>query len=379
MKICFLSSMHPHNDKRVHDKEARSLQEAGFEVVHVCPGTVGNLEGESWVSDGVRIQQYKSAKGLYARLRQLKHLYKLGADEDADVYHCNEVDSWFVGVALKILRKKKCIFDVHEHYPSTFAESRFPKLIRPIIISIVRSVFAILLPFTDRVVLAKQTVGGDFNCSNEKKVLVQNFTPIGGLSLARERKARVPNSKMTIVHLGLFGKIRGWPEVLKAIAKTDEKINLQIIGTINDGTFEEFNDKVKELGLEGRVEVLDWMPFDEAFDYLLNADVGIIAFQPHIQNHVFAMPHKLFDYMAAGMSVLMPKQAIEVAPIVDDADCGLLVDPSDFVDIANGITALFNDPESAYKMGIRGQNAVKEKYNWESEAEKLLDMYNELK
>lgn len=378
MKVCFISSMHPANDKRVHDKEARSLRDAGFDVVHVCPGGEFGADVRSRITDGVRIRQYAAGGGLLGRVRQLRRLYRVAAQENADIYHCNEVDSWFVGAALKLLRKKRCVFDVHEHYPSTFAESRFPRWLQPAVVRIVELVFAALLPFTDRIVLAKSSVGNDFNCADEKKVLVRNFTPLSGLSVAGERPIRRTGMPMTIVHLGLFGKLRGWPEVLRALTMADEHVRLKVIGTINDGTSDEFSATAQGLGLQDRIELLDWMPFERAFGHLLEADVGLIAFQPHVQNHVYAMPHKLFDYMAAGMSVLMPKQAVEVAPIVESTGCGLLIDPSDPVDLARGINELFHHPKKAHEMGKRGQAAVRATYNWEAEAKKLVKMYKGL-
>ncbi len=378
MKICFISSMHPADDKRVHAKEAVSLNSAGFEVVHICPGGFKAGRVIDSVSDGVRVRQYFSKPGLRARLGQLKLLYKIAAAEKADVYHCNEVDSWFVGVALKIVRGSGCVFDVHEHYPSTFAESRFHKILRPSITALVKLVFSMLLPFTDRVVLAKRTVGGDFRCPASKKVLVQNFSPLKTLAIADGRIPRAPGAPMTMVHLGLFSRLRGWPQVLDALALCDERVQLHVVGTINDGSYDQFKARVRELGLQSRVKHSEWMPFDDAFQLLLEADVGLIAFQPHILNHVFAMPHKLFDYMAAGMAVLMPKQAIEVAPIVEETKCGLLIDPSSAEDIANGIEVLLQSPEASHQMGKRGQAAVKSDYNWEVEAEKLVQMYKEI-
>lgn len=183
---------------------------------------------------------------------------------------------------------------------------------------------------------------------------------------------------MTIVHIGLFSKVRGWPQVLEALAMTDDQVRLDVIGTINDGSQDEFFARLDALQLSSRVNVYDWMTFDEAFKHLLRSDVGIISFQPGIQNHVFAMPHKLFDYMAAGLSVLLPKQAIEVAPIVKDAECGLLMDPSDPRDIAASIKFLFDNPAEAKTMGENARRAISEEYNWEAEGEKLVQMYSDL-
>jgi glycosyltransferase involved in cell wall biosynthesis len=369
--------MHQANDKRVHDKEARALHNAGFNVVHICPAGTASA-AETFLADGVRVWQYPTRPGIWNRVLQLRRLYRLASSENADAYHANEVDSWFVVAALKLFKGKRAVFDVHEHYPSVFAESRFPRFLRPFVASAVRVTYRLLVPLTDRIVLAKLSVSDDFKCEARKKVLVRNFTPVGTLAIAPARTPRSEADPMTIVHLGLFNKLRGWPQVLEAIAMSDERARLLVIGTINDGTETEFKDRVRELGLADRVAMLGWMPFNEAFDHLLKADVGLIAFQPHIQNHIFAMPHKLFDYMAAGMSVLMPKQAVEVAPIVQEAQCGLLIDPADPNDIARAIQSLLCDPQAALEMGKRGQEAVRQTYNWEAEAQHLITMYKKL-
>lgn len=370
--------MHEADDKRVHDKEARSLVEAGFEVFHICPSHSQTEEIKVFDKNGVSIHQYAKKSGIPARLKQLIRLFRYARAVDADVYHCNEVDSWLVGIAMKTSSRKKCVFDVHEHYPSTFAESRFPAYLQPVVANLVRLSFRLFLPLTDNIVLAKQTVGDDFRCSTKKKILVQNFTPKSRLPQIAKRPMRGKGTPFTIVHLGLFSKLRGWPQVLEAMSTADRNVHLKIIGKINDGSQEEFETTARELGLEDRIELVDWMPFEEAFDCLLKADVGLIAFQPHIQNHVFAMPHKLFDYMAAGMSVLMPKQAIEVAPIVEKTQCGLLIDPSDPAEISHAIDYLFKNPDTAHEMGLRGRKAVLEQYNWENEAKKLVDLYRKI-
>lgn len=70
-KICFLSSMHPPKDKRVFDKEAVSLVQAGFAVSHLCPGKPDELGMDC----GVRIRTYARPAGIKNRLTQLLMLY----------------------------------------------------------------------------------------------------------------------------------------------------------------------------------------------------------------------------------------------------------------------------------------------------------------
>ncbi len=332
------------------------------------------------MASGVRIITYRRPAGIKGRLLQMFRLYRLAANVDAAVYHCNEVDSWLVGVCLRLLRGKGCVFDVHEHYPSTFAESRFHRRLQPAVAASVRAVFRVLTPFTHRFVLAKRSVSADFHCAESKKLLVQNFTPLAGIQFAQGRAATDDDGWTTIVHLGLFSKPRGWPQVLDALARMrNQRVRLVVIGEINDGSGDEFHARLIALGLTGRVVVHKWMPFDAAFALLCQAQIGLIAFQPGTLNHVYAMPHKMFDYMAAGLAVVCPNFAVEVAPVVAESHCGLLVNPADRDALAQVFDRLVDDPASTAEMGRRGQLAVRERYNWETEVAPLVTMYQNWK
>jgi glycosyltransferase involved in cell wall biosynthesis len=376
MNICFLSSMHPSQDKRVFQKEALSLRQAGFTVTHICPGK----PAESGCHAGIHIRTYPQPIGIRGRLKQLLALYRLACQENADIYHCNEVDSWCVGVVLRWLRKKRCVFDVHEHYPSTFAQSRFPRWLQSLVAQSVRLLFRVLTPFTERIVLAKRSVAIDFPTADpEKIVLVRNYTPIAALRCADQPTRTADDTTIRLVHLGLFGRQRGWPQILAAMTMMrHQHLHLEVIGEINDGSQADFENYIAAKGLEKRVHLYDWMPFEQAFSHLLQAHIGLIAFQPGIQNHVYAMPHKLFDYMAAGLAVAMPPFAVEVAPIVEKSACGIFIDPADPADIARKLDNLLDTPATLLSMGQRGQNAVKTTYNWENEAKRLVSMYQEL-
>lgn len=56
----------------------------------------------------------------------------------------------------------------------------------------------------------------------------------------------------------------------------------------------------------------------------------------------------------------------------------MTVDPLNPQEIAEAIEYLITHPKEARGMGENGRRAVQEKYNWESEAKKLLALYEEL-
>jgi glycosyltransferase involved in cell wall biosynthesis len=373
MKICFLSSLHPPRDKRVFDKEAVSLAAAGFDVTHLAPGPKATI-----VENGVRIVTRPAFRGILGRICNGPRLWLHAFRLRADCYHCNEVDSWIVGVLLKLVLGSRVVFDVHEAYPEEFAESRFPKALRPLITASIRLLFRVLLRVTDRVVLAKESVARDFPDAS-KRVLVRNYVSREFAARAAGGRARRGQSTgIRVIHIGLISRRRGWPQLLAAMACAEEAVEMTFVGECNDWSDWEFRAQVRKLGLEDRVVVEPWLPFEQAYQRVAESDVGIVAFQPGSYNHVHALPHKMFDYMVAGIPLVVPEFAVEVVRIVRDADCGLAVDTADPTSISRAFDRLARDPQERARLGENGRKAVLTRYNWQHEAAELEKMYRQL-
>ena len=68
-----------------------------------------------------------------------------------------------------------------------------------------------------------------------------------------------------------------------------------------------------------------------------------------------------------------------MAGIVRETGCGVLVDPTDPAAIASAIRGLLELPEAERAaIGRRGHDAHLAKYNWEAQAERILDEYGRL-
>jgi len=113
MRICILTTVHTPFDTRIFHKEAKSLAKV-HEVVLIAP----DEERTDKELDGVRIITIKKPKSKLLHQVTMWRVFKAGFKQDCDVYHCHEPDSLMIGVLLKILKGKRIIYDIHEHWPS---------------------------------------------------------------------------------------------------------------------------------------------------------------------------------------------------------------------------------------------------------------------
>jgi glycosyltransferase involved in cell wall biosynthesis len=375
--VCFLSSEHPPFDKRVFHKEAKSLAAAGFRVVHLCPDDNDRHE----TIDGISIVRYLRRKGKLGRLRGLRSLYRRASGIDAAVYHCNEPDSWVVGVALGLLRNKKVVFDCHEYYPGQVVRW-LPGPLRAVGRETTKFMLQVLGLGTDLIVLAKASVSDDFSWSKQRLLVILNTNPVSdmdGLNDARPLKARL-SEPFRFVHSGVIRKERGSEQLLDAMAilsrETQRDFEVDIVGEFKDGSKAEFFEKASRLGVDRRIRFHGWLSRKEAFEVVRLAHAGLILLQPTLENNIKAMPHKLFDYMLAGLPVVTPDFATEIAQIVEGAGAGYLVDTSDPRALAEVMLRLLENPVQSSDMGARGRAAVIRQYNWEADAKKLTDAYS---
>jgi glycosyltransferase involved in cell wall biosynthesis len=64
--------------------------------------------------------------------------------------------------------------------------------------------------------------------------------------------------------------------------------------------------------------------------------------------------------------------------IIQEARCGILVDPIKPTAISEAIRWFLERPTEAEAMGLRGREAVRRIYNWENEEQKLVELYARL-
>jgi glycosyltransferase involved in cell wall biosynthesis len=365
-KICHLTSVHPPFDIRIFYKECKTIAQAGYQAVLIVP------HDQEEKIDGIQIRALPKAKNRLERMtRVIREMYRTAIRENADIYHLHDPELIPVGLILK-LHGKRVIYDVHENYSQTLLSKEWiPPQFRPIITKMVVFEELVGRKLFDGIVAATPSIAARF--PTFKTITVQNFPFLNG-SIIDSSVPYIQREKV-VAYVGVISESRGVKEMVQAVALLPEQleVKLKLAGIFNPSNLE---DEVKSFSGWNRVDFIGWQFHKDIMTMLRNARIGLVVLHPS-PNHIQSQPNKLFEYMSAGIPVIASDFPLW-RKIIEDAGCGLLVNPLDTRAIAEAIRWLLEHPSEAETMGKQGQKAVFEYYNWEGEANKLLAFYNSI-
>jgi len=364
LKVVHLSSAHYAGDTRIMHRECQSLAKAGHDVTLVAQHERDTIMG------GVKIKALRNPKNRWKRWTSaIWRVYRHVAGLHADLYHFHDPELIPVGMWLS-LRGKRVIYDAHEDLPNTFAYKYYiPAFARDTLAWLAGRVENLAVARFAAVVAATPTIAKRFSEHNTNTVVVRNFPSLAELAhaVALPWNERPP----LVVYVGTITPERGFREAVSAISlvPADLKARLAIGGPVTP----ELREEIGRLVGFDRTDLLGQLDRGEVASLLGRARVGLVPLH-RMPNFLNALPVKLFEYMSAGVPVVVSDFPLW-RQIVQDAGCGLLVDPGDSKGMAHAIEYLLTHPEEAQRMGARGREAIERRYNWKTEEEQLLALY----
>jgi glycosyltransferase involved in cell wall biosynthesis len=366
IKICILTTVHPPFDTRIFHKQAKTLVKAGYEVTLIAQ------HERSELVDGVKIIALPKPRNRVARMLCLSwRAFRLARRERAAIYHFHDPELIPVGLLLK-LRGKRVIYDVHEDVPKQILSKEWiPRPLRRFMAGAARVAGALASWAFDGIVAATPAIAKRFPAS--KTVLVQNFPILNELVALNSTPYQSRPAK--IIYVGGITAIRGIREMVQAMSLVPESLNARLV-LVGEFSPQSLEAEVSSLPGWERIEFVGWQNRASVARLLGEARAGLVVLHPR-PNYLEAWPVKLFEYMCAGLPVIASDFPLW-REIVEGERCGLLVDPLDPAAITKAIQWILEHPEEAEAMGRRGQKAVFDRYNWDTEAAKLIALYRRL-
>jgi glycosyltransferase involved in cell wall biosynthesis len=213
----------------------------------------------------------------------------------------------------------------------------------------------------------------------ERPLVVMNcsyrYTPVSPRQRRFHEALGLPDHhKVVLYHGGLF-PWRGIEQLIEAIREVpDATLVLMGYGVLEPTLRAQEADP----SLAGTVRVLDAVPPAELHDWVAAADVVAMPIQGDTLNHRLTTPNKLFEAMAAGVPAVV-SDLPGMSAIVRDAESGILVDPTDVPAIAAAIRRIVSLPAEEWQAWReRCLAAAHDRYNWETQVDRLLDLYTDL-
>lgn len=363
MKIVHLTSAHQDGDVRIFHKECVSLAEAGHDVSLIIPNT------ESRTEKGVNVISFELVhkRRIKRMWTTVNRVYKEALKLDADVYHFHDPE--LMRIARKLKRKgKKVIYDVHEDLPRTILHKQYiNKVVRKIVSRKIERYENKTARMMDAVITATPSINDRFLAVNSNAHNVNNFP----LSSEFDTSGEVsPERENAVCYIGGIGIIRGVREMVEAAGLSD--VELRIAGSWPSG----LKESLSQLNAWKNVKEMGFISRDEAGNLKKQCLAGLLIFHP-LPNHVNAQPNKMFEYMSSGLPVIASDFQLW-KEIIEDNECGICVDGSKPEAIAKAISYLKENPQEIKRMGENGKRMVKEKYNWDIEKQKLVQVYTDL-
>lgn len=158
-------------------------------------------------------------------------------------------------------------------------------------------------------------------------------------------------------NMGMWHDINSLVEAANLL-KDDPSIHFLFIG--NGARLSEAEELSRKIGLNN-LTWHDFVPIEQLWDSLSTCHVALISLRAGFEG--VAVPSKLYGILATGRALIaqVPRES-EVAYVLEEEQCGIVVEPEDTQGIADAVRELASDPERVEAMGRRAFQAYCEKY-----------------
>lgn len=353
IKILHISSVHIHTDNRIN-KECNSLK-SEYDVYFMNSHFEGKKNDIKFIKSPFRKNKLLRifTSWFIALPRSCSFKFK--------IIHIHDPELLIAFPIWKILGKK-VIYDVHENYVKQLN-------VKDYLSPILKKVFRVSLKFME--MIGKKlsnliiVVHKDLNrnLTNNKNSVVISNSPI------LDYKFKNIKRKNYFIYVGMISYERNVLRIAEILNDLD--IPFYIAGNCND---EKLKNKIIALK---NVNYLGFLNREEIKKYVSESKCGICLFDFSL-NHMISSPNKLFEYFNYGVPVIASNITSWIE--IDGLDkFTYFVNPSNDSEIISSIKKinLMNDSE-INTIGVRANQFINEKFNWNIEEEKLIDAYQKL-
>lgn len=360
-------------DQRVH-KVSLTLYEAGYDVLLIGARRRQSLDLLPRPYTARRIRMLFQKKVFFYAEFNLR-LFLLLLFTPGDIFLGNDLDALPGTWLAAKLRRKPVVYDTHEYYLG------MPELEgRHFVKKCWQRIERYLFPRLEHIYTICDSFAGLYHQDYGRTLDVVRNVPLlnsgPSVPLPLEIETRIPRDKFLLLFQGAgINPQRGVEELVAAMGYLDPRqFHLIIIG--GGDVFPGIVRLVRELSLDDRITLIPKVPFEVLRSLTPRAQLGLSLDKPNNINHVYGLPNKIFDYLHAGVPVLV-SHVVELEKIVRAYDVGDFIEHHSPEHIAAKIEAISRDPArlAAWK---RNTEKVRLECNWEREGRIVVGIFEQI-
>lgn len=360
-EVWVVSTVHRPDDVRIFWKQAVSLAASGYAVTAIFWTSDPSSAIEETVA-GVRrrvLWRGRKLPGPANRLAVLLRTLRLCLRSGCPNFLIHDPELIPVGIFLK-RAGRQVVFDAHEDLPvQTLHKIYLAGWQRPLVKALARGLFLSADRWLSGQLCATATIQHRFrdrSCLVRNFPLLREFHTTGGTRRSNQ-----------IVYVGGLSAARGVLDLIHAVNRTRSQASLVLAGPWESDSF---RAQCEAADTGSRVSYAGTLDRRGVAALLAQSTIGIAVLHP-VPAYVDALPVKLFEYMAAGLPVIVSDFPLWRG-IVASANCGIVVEPGDGEALRIALEYLLTNPELRRDMGANGRQAVEQRYTWEAESTRFL-------
>ena len=271
-----------------------------------------------------------------------------------------------MGVFLKWILKARLVYDAHELETETYGLCGLRQVIA-------RHVERNLIKYTDLVIVVGDAINKWYrdNYGLSNIVTVLNCPEFQKPQRTRRlhHELSIPEGRQIVIYQGGLVRGRGVELLLKAFAEyNDNKYVLVLMGYGElEPLIKEYTESYSNIYLKEAVEPAI------VLDYTASADVGVSYIDNPSLNDKFCLPNKLFEYISAGLPVIV-NNAPEMRRVVNENKIGVVLDELTNQSLSRALDNISHmDPGSLSKYLRR----TAELYSWNNQAQLMKSAYRQ--
>ncbi len=366
--ICHISSVHFALDTRIYYKMCRSLSNT-YNVTLIAIHHSKEQIGEVKI---IPFYRYKSRKWRIA-IGWL-HMFIKCLRANASLYHMHDPELIPCGLLLRLIGKK-VIWDIHEN----IAEDLFDK---PWIRNQQRiyKIFCFFEKLACRyfyIILAEKSYEHRYKQLSKNNQTILNYCDIDFFMPFR----LPPNKPFTynLFYIGIILPSRGVLEIIEALHQLKTEgltYHFHCVGELYSSLDKTIRALPYYKEIQNQIHFYGRKPLEEGYGMAAQMDIGMCIIH-EMKNSVDSYPTKLFEYMTIGLPIISSNFPL-YKTVVEENNAGLTVIPKEPKQIVEAIKSISIEVQNNRHKYYNMYQIVSEKYNWQSENEKLLAFYGQL-